>query len=140
MLKLLPKGADAYYLMRKGSINSNPLSPKFGELLLLAVLAADCSPMSARHVAGARTPWPPATIKVLIALEGLRPRASISTPDELRTGPGVAASTRIVGAAGPAKRPAISNTEIGPEASRIWKSGNIRMPIMIELCPEMREK
>ncbi|MDE3116815.1 MAG: carboxymuconolactone decarboxylase family protein [Pseudomonadota bacterium] len=54
MLKLLPKGADAYYLMRKGSINSNPLSPKFGELLLLAVLAADYSPMSARHVEGAR--------------------------------------------------------------------------------------
>ena len=54
MLKLLPKGADAYYMMRKGSINSNPLSPKFGELLLLAVLAADYSPMSARHVEGAR--------------------------------------------------------------------------------------
>lgn len=54
MLKLSPRGADGYYLMRKGSINSNPLSPKFGELLLLSVLAADYSPMSARHVEGAR--------------------------------------------------------------------------------------
>ena len=54
MLKLLPKGADAYYLMRKGSIDSNPLSPKYGELLLIVILAADYSPMTATHVPAAR--------------------------------------------------------------------------------------
>src|SRR5207248_10984724 len=63
-----------------------------------------------------------------------------STPAELRTGRGVAASTCIARAAVPASPRAISNTEIGPEASNIWKSGNIRMPIMTELCPEMREE
>ena len=45
-----------------------------------------------------RTPSPPATISVVIALDGLKPRASISTPDELRTGPGVTASTLIAAA------------------------------------------
>ncbi len=54
MLRLLPKGADAYYLMRRGSIDANPLSPKDGEFLLLAILAADCSPMARTHVRGAR--------------------------------------------------------------------------------------
>lgn len=54
MLRLLPTGADAYYLMRKGSIDANPLSPKYGEFLLLAILAADYSPMAKTHVRGAR--------------------------------------------------------------------------------------
>jgi alkylhydroperoxidase/carboxymuconolactone decarboxylase family protein YurZ len=54
MLRLLPEGADAYYLMRRGSIDANPLSPKDGEFLLLAILAADCSPMARTHVRGAR--------------------------------------------------------------------------------------
>lgn len=54
MLRLVPKGADAYYLMRRGSIDANPLSPKHGEFLLLAILAADCSPMARTHVRGAR--------------------------------------------------------------------------------------
>lgn len=54
MLRLLPAGADAYYLMRKGSIDANPLSPKHGELLLLTILAADYSPMVQTHVRGAR--------------------------------------------------------------------------------------
>lgn len=54
MLKLLPMGADAYYLMRRGSIDANPLSPKHGEFLLLSILAADYSPMTATHVRGAR--------------------------------------------------------------------------------------
>jgi alkylhydroperoxidase/carboxymuconolactone decarboxylase family protein YurZ len=54
MLRLLPKGADAYYLMRKGSIDANPLSPKHGEFLLLTILAADYSPMVKTHVRGAR--------------------------------------------------------------------------------------
>lgn len=54
MLDLVPLGADAYYLMRRGSIDANPLSPKHGEFLLLAILAADYSPMTATHVRGAR--------------------------------------------------------------------------------------
>lgn len=54
MLRLLPTGADAYYLMRKGSLNANPLSPKHGEFLLLTILAADYSPMVKTHVRGAR--------------------------------------------------------------------------------------
>src|ERR1700738_4783607 len=91
------------------------------------------------HVAAVRTPSPPATIKVVSAPEGLRPRASISTPDELRPGPGVTASTLIDGG-WPAKRAAISNTEIGPAASSNWKSGNTSTPIMIlGPCPETRE-
>jgi len=54
LMRLSPKAADAYYLMRKGSIDNNPLSPKHGELLLLAILAAGYSPMAATHVRGAR--------------------------------------------------------------------------------------
>lgn len=54
MLDRLPLGADAYYLMRRGSIDANPLSPKHGEFLLLSILAADYSPMTATHVRGAR--------------------------------------------------------------------------------------
>ena len=94
------------------------------------------------QVAACRTPSPPATISVVIApMPTSMPRASISTPDELRTGPGVTASTRIAGAPS-AKRAAISNAEIGPAASSNWKSGKIRTPIMgfpFGPCPEMRE-
>jgi 4-carboxymuconolactone decarboxylase len=54
LLRLSPQAADAYYLMRRGSIDANPLSPKHGELLLLAILAASYSPMAATHVRGAR--------------------------------------------------------------------------------------
>jgi len=54
LLRLSPTAADAYYLMRRGSIDANPLSPKHGELLLLAILAAGYSPMAATHVRGAR--------------------------------------------------------------------------------------
>lgn len=54
MLDRLPLGADAYYLMRRGSLDANPLSPKHGEFLLLSILAADYSPMTATHVRGAR--------------------------------------------------------------------------------------
>ena len=91
---------------------------------------ARTKPSVLSHSAAASTPSPPATISVEIAPDGFRPRASISTPDELRTGPGVAATTLIDGAR-PAKRAAISNTEIGPAASSNWKSGKIRTPIMI---------
>jgi 4-carboxymuconolactone decarboxylase len=54
LLRLSPQAADAYYLMRRGSIDANPLSPKHGELLLLAILAASYSPMAVTHVRGAR--------------------------------------------------------------------------------------
>lgn len=54
LMRLVPQAADAYYLMRRGSIDANPLSPKHGELLLLAILAAGYSPMAATHVRGAR--------------------------------------------------------------------------------------
>ena len=67
-------------------------------------------------LAARSTPWPPATISVLMAPAALSPRANISTPEELRTGPGVSANSLIEGRT-PAKRPAISNTEIGPAAS-----------------------
>jgi 4-carboxymuconolactone decarboxylase len=54
LMRLVPRAADGYYLMRRGSIDANPLSPKHGELLLLAILAAGYSPMAATHVRGAR--------------------------------------------------------------------------------------
>jgi len=54
LMRLVPEAADAYYLMRRGSIDANPLSPKHGELLLLAILAAGYSPMAATHIRGAR--------------------------------------------------------------------------------------
>ena len=54
LLRLVPAAADAYYLMRRGSIDANPLSAKHGELLLLVILAAGYSPMAATHVRGAR--------------------------------------------------------------------------------------
>lgn len=54
LIRLVPEAADAYYLMRRGSIDANPLSPKHGELLLLTILAAGYSPMAATHVRGAR--------------------------------------------------------------------------------------
>ncbi|EEA04470.1 Carboxymuconolactone decarboxylase [Burkholderia sp. H160] len=54
MLDLSPKGADAYYLMRKGTIYCNTIEPKYAELCLVAVLASDYSPMVARHISAAR--------------------------------------------------------------------------------------
>lgn len=54
LMRLVPEAADAYYLMRRGSIDANPLSAKYGELLLLTILAAGYSPMAATHVRGAR--------------------------------------------------------------------------------------
>lgn len=55
LLALLPLGGDAYYLMREGTINGTPLGPKYSELMLVAVLAADYSPLAAVHMKGART-------------------------------------------------------------------------------------
>jgi alkylhydroperoxidase/carboxymuconolactone decarboxylase family protein YurZ len=55
LAELLPIGADAYYLMREGTINGTPLGPKCSELLLVTVLAADYSPLASVHIRGART-------------------------------------------------------------------------------------
>lgn len=54
LLQLCPKGADAYYLMRRSTIECNPLSKKYAELMLVAILAADYSPMALTHIRGAR--------------------------------------------------------------------------------------
>lgn len=55
LLQLLPLGGDAYYLMREGTINGTPLGPKYSELMLVTVLAADYSPLASVHMKGART-------------------------------------------------------------------------------------
>lgn len=55
LIDLIPLGAEAYYLMREGTINGTPLGPKYSELLLVAVLVADYSPLAAVHIKGART-------------------------------------------------------------------------------------
>jgi len=54
LLKLAPKGADGYFLMRKGTIDCNQLDRKAAELMLIAVLASDYSPMAATHIRAAR--------------------------------------------------------------------------------------
>jgi 4-carboxymuconolactone decarboxylase len=55
LFSLLPVGADAYYLMREGTINGTPLGTKYSELLLVAALCADYSPWASVHIKGART-------------------------------------------------------------------------------------
>lgn len=55
LLELSPRGADAYYLMRKGTIECNSVDKKYAELLLVTVLASDYSPMAATHIRAART-------------------------------------------------------------------------------------
>nr|WP_246265279.1 carboxymuconolactone decarboxylase family protein [Aromatoleum diolicum] len=55
LIDLIPLGAEAYYLMREGTINGTPLGPKYSELLLVTVLVADYSPLAAVHIKGART-------------------------------------------------------------------------------------
>jgi alkylhydroperoxidase/carboxymuconolactone decarboxylase family protein YurZ len=46
--------ADAYYLLRTGTLNHNRLESKLAELLLVAVLAADYQPSVSIHMGGAR--------------------------------------------------------------------------------------
>jgi alkylhydroperoxidase/carboxymuconolactone decarboxylase family protein YurZ len=55
LLRLAPKGADGYFLMRKGTIECNQLDKKLAELMLVTVLASDYSPMAATHIKAART-------------------------------------------------------------------------------------
>lgn len=54
LLRLVPRAADGYYLMRKGTIDCNQLDRKSAELMLIAVLASDYSPMAATHIRAAR--------------------------------------------------------------------------------------
>lgn len=54
LLDLVPVGADAYYLMREGTLSGTALGKIFAELLLVAVLIADFSNWANVHMAGAR--------------------------------------------------------------------------------------
>lgn len=54
LLDLVPEGADAYYLMREGTLSHTALAPDHAELLLVTVLAADYSEWSRVHMDGAR--------------------------------------------------------------------------------------
>jgi alkylhydroperoxidase/carboxymuconolactone decarboxylase family protein YurZ len=54
LLRLVPKGADGYFLMRKGTIECNQLDRKSAELMLITVLASDYSPQAATHITAAR--------------------------------------------------------------------------------------
>lgn len=54
LLDLVPTAADAYYLMREGTLSGTALEPSHAELLLVTVLVADYSPWSSVHMKGAR--------------------------------------------------------------------------------------
>jgi alkylhydroperoxidase/carboxymuconolactone decarboxylase family protein YurZ len=54
LIDLVPIGADAYYLMREGTLSGTALSPSHAELLLVTVLAADYSEWASVHMDGAR--------------------------------------------------------------------------------------
>lgn len=49
----LPMAADAYYLMREGTLSATAIGTKYAELLLVAVIASDYSPLVAVHANGA---------------------------------------------------------------------------------------
>ena len=54
LFEVKPLGADAYYLMREGTLSGTALGPIHAELLLVTVLAADYSEWSSVHMKGAR--------------------------------------------------------------------------------------
>ena len=54
LIELVPTGADAYYLMREGTLSGTALEPRHAELLLVTVLAADYSEWAAVDMDGAR--------------------------------------------------------------------------------------
>jgi alkylhydroperoxidase/carboxymuconolactone decarboxylase family protein YurZ len=54
LLELKPVGAEAYYLMREGTLSGTALGPVHAELLLVTVLAADYSSWASVHMNGAR--------------------------------------------------------------------------------------
>lgn len=49
----VPVAADAYYLMREGTLGTTAIGTKYAELLLVTVIAADYSPLVAVHARGA---------------------------------------------------------------------------------------
>ena len=55
LLEVKPLGADAYYLMREGTLSGTALGPIYAELLLVTVLVADYSSWASVHMKGART-------------------------------------------------------------------------------------
>jgi len=55
LIELVPLGADAYYLMREGTLSGTALEPRHAELLLVTVLAADYSEWASVHMDGARS-------------------------------------------------------------------------------------
>lgn len=54
LFEVKPLGADAYYLMREGTLSGTALGPVHAELLLVTVLAADYSEWASVHMKGAR--------------------------------------------------------------------------------------
>lgn len=54
LLDLVPLAADAYYLMREGTLSGTALGVVNAELLLVTVLAADYSSWASVHMNGAR--------------------------------------------------------------------------------------
>lgn len=54
LIELLPDGADAYYLMREGTLSGTVLGKANSELLLVTVLSADYSDWTHVHMNGAR--------------------------------------------------------------------------------------
>ncbi|RZF64697.1 carboxymuconolactone decarboxylase family protein [Sphingomonas populi] len=54
LFEVKPLGADAYYLMREGTLSGTALEPVHAELLLVTVLAADYSEWASVHMKGAR--------------------------------------------------------------------------------------
>ena len=54
LFDVAPLGADAYYLMREGTLSGTALGPINAELLLVTVLVADYSEWSSVHMKGAR--------------------------------------------------------------------------------------
>lgn len=54
LFEVKPLGADAYYLMREGTLSGTALGPVHAELLLVTVLVADYSEWASVHIKGAR--------------------------------------------------------------------------------------
>lgn len=54
LFEVKPLGADAYYLMREGTLSGTALGPINAELLLVTVLVADYSNWASVHIKGAR--------------------------------------------------------------------------------------
>lgn len=54
LFEVKPLGADAYYLMREGTLSGTALGPVHAELLLVTILVADYSNWASVHMNGAR--------------------------------------------------------------------------------------